>query len=217
MIDIINDESYNGFNITIPYKRSLKNILLSDVSRFTGSVNTVYRSKGNLYGDNTDVYGFIKAFEIANVDLYDIKSAVILGTGGVAQAIAYVLGKYGVKYKFVSRFKQGKDIISYQDFNYDNSELLINASPIGMPPNTNKLVSSADNLIKYSIIMDTAYSLNGTVLQMFAYSNSKIFVDGLVMLVAQAIQSQNIWFDSIYHNKENELINLIINYLKELK
>lgn len=215
LIKIIYDSDFYGFNVTIPYKRSLNNFCTSEESIQTGSINTLSKLNGKITGYNTDIFGFIKAIELAGISLSDVKSATILGTGGVAQAIAYALNKNNVFYKFVSRCKQGENIINYNNIEHDDAELLINATPIGMPPQSNSLVLRQEILRNYKYIMDTAYSLKSTPLQRFAKENSIAFANGLIMLVAQAIHSQNIWFDNIHSGKENELIKEIIRNLKE--
>lgn len=215
LLKIIYDSNFYGFNVTIPYKRSLNNICTSEESIQTGSINTISKQNGKITGYNTDIFGFIKAIELAGISLSNIKSATILGTGGVAQAIAYALSKNGISYKFVSRYKQGENIINYNNIDHYKSELLINATPIGMPPQSNSLVLRQEILKNYKYIMDTAYSLESTPLQRFAKEYSIAFANGLIMLVAQAIQSQNIWFDNIHSGKENKLIKETIRNIKE--
>ncbi len=131
-----------GFNVTIPHKRSVIKFLdgIDEEAKQVGAVNTVVvkrdEDKVQLFGYNTDVIGF----EQSLVPLLEPhhRRALILGTGGAAQAVAYVLEKLGIDYAFVSRR------LNDQHKTYLYSELdegiisaypvIINTTPLGMYP-----------------------------------------------------------------------------------
>lgn len=87
-----------GANVTIPHKVAVMSLLdeLSEEARRIGAVNTIVNRDGRLTGCNTDAAGFLRAlredggFEPAGV------SAVVLGAGGAARAVAYALLRAGV-------------------------------------------------------------------------------------------------------------------------
>ena len=83
-----------GANVTIPHKQAVIEHLdgLSEESRFTGSVNTVYWEGDRLMGTTTDAPGAVLNLRQAGIDL-DGKKVAILGTGGAARALAFVLAR----------------------------------------------------------------------------------------------------------------------------
>ena len=83
-----------GANVTIPHKQAVIEHLdgLSEESRFTGSVNTLYWEGDRLMGTTTDAPGAVLNLRQAGIEL-DGKKVAILGTGGAARALAFVLAR----------------------------------------------------------------------------------------------------------------------------
>lgn len=83
-----------GANVTIPHKQAVIEHLdgLSEESRFTGSVNTLYWEGDRLMGTSTDAAGAVQNLREAGIEL-DGKKVVLLGTGGAARALAFVLAR----------------------------------------------------------------------------------------------------------------------------
>lgn len=83
-----------GANLTIPHKQAVIEHLdgLSEESRFTGSVNTLYWEGDRLMGTSTDAAGAVLNLRQAGIGL-DGKRVTILGTGGAARALAFVLAR----------------------------------------------------------------------------------------------------------------------------
>ena len=83
-----------GANVTIPHKQAVIEHLdgLSDEARFTGSVNTLYWEGDRLMGTSTDAPGAVLNLRQAGIEL-DGKSVGVLGTGGAARALAFVLAR----------------------------------------------------------------------------------------------------------------------------
>ncbi len=83
-----------GANVTIPHKQAVIEHLdgLSEESRFTGSVNTLYREGDRLMGTTTDATGAVLNLRQAGIEL-DGKTVAVLGTGGAARALAFVLAR----------------------------------------------------------------------------------------------------------------------------
>ncbi len=83
-----------GANVTIPHKQAVIAHLdgLSEESRFTGSVNTLYWEGDRLMGTTTDASGAVLNLRQAGIEL-DGKRVAILGTGGAARALAFVLAR----------------------------------------------------------------------------------------------------------------------------
>lgn len=127
-----------GFNITIPYKRVIMPYLdeTDSIARAVGAVNCVRVSRAGgimrLHGFNTDVAGFRES--LAGKELPG--PALILGTGGAAVAVAYVLQEAGIACRFVSRAAQS-DYLTYKTLTEEvvrSHPFIINCTPIGMFP-----------------------------------------------------------------------------------
>ena len=101
---IVSDKKLIGFNVTIPYKEEIIHHLdsINDEANTIGAVNTVaINSLGKLIGFNTDCWGFAESLRPHLKANHN--KALILGTGGAAKAIAYVLKQFGISFKYVSR------------------------------------------------------------------------------------------------------------------
>lgn len=200
VLPLLTKGELQGVNVTIPYKQSFFDYVLSPIAKQMGACNILYVQNGQLCADNTDGFGFQIAMEFARIP--QVKTALILGTGGVAKAIAYMLQKQNIQVQFVSRSKKGKEYIAYEDVINHRADLLVNASPLGMPPYQDSLPLPPETLLQFPYIMDTAYHLTSTVLQSFCKQHQIPCASGLVMLIAQAIQSQCIWFGRPYIDED---------------
>ena len=106
-----------GLNVTIPFKESVIPLLdrVDKEAMAIGAVNTIKITRdGKLIGYNTDHYGFAKA--LANFLPLKEKTALILGNGGAAKAIAFVLDTMEFDYSFVSRVKTNNNL-TYAELN----------------------------------------------------------------------------------------------------
>jgi len=92
-----------GLNVTIPYKKEVMPFLdkISEEAQVVGAVNTILKKENKLLGYNTDVIGFKQSFKPL-LKTHHTK-ALILGTGGAAKAVAYVLNQLDIEFLFVSR------------------------------------------------------------------------------------------------------------------
>ena len=101
--DVFSAPELLGFNVTIPYKEKIIDYLdeLSDEAKNIGAVNCVLIENGKKRGYNTDAFGFEKTLLLHKKPHHD--SAIILGNGGAAKAVKYVLDKHGIPSVTVSR------------------------------------------------------------------------------------------------------------------
>ena len=144
-----------GFNVTIPYKESVITYLdeLSDEARAVGAVNTIKKISLNdkivWKGFNTDVYGFERMVKPFIKPLHE--RALILGTGGAAKAVDYVLKSKGIETLYVSRNpKDGQ--LGYNNINeyvVKYHKLIINCTPVGTYPNIEEAP-----LLPYELLTD---------------------------------------------------------------
>jgi shikimate dehydrogenase len=133
----------SGFNVTIPYKEQIIPLLsgIDETAKEIGSVNVVLINRAKkgvkLTGFNTDAGGF----EYSLKGSAHHPKALVLGTGGAAKAVAWVLHKAGTEVIFVSRNSAGDSRITYKML-WDNPglvgehTLIVNASPAGMFPDS---------------------------------------------------------------------------------
>ncbi|CAI9679108.1 shikimate dehydrogenase [Elizabethkingia anophelis] len=191
---LLEDADVRGFNVTIPYKEQVIAFLdeLSDEARQIGAVNTVkVLADGRRKGFNTDAFGFEKTLLAHKKDYHT--SALILGDGGAAKAVKYVLDKHNIAHKTVSR---------KSELNFDNltSEivkghtLIIQTTPVGTFPNVeNCLVFPFEGLSDKHLIIDLIYNPNYTKFIKNAAEKGAKTVNGYYMLEQQAEKAWEIW------------------------
>ncbi|HIW10068.1 MAG TPA: shikimate dehydrogenase [Candidatus Rikenella faecigallinarum] len=202
---VVLPEGVEGFNITIPHKRNILP-LLADIdpeAQAVGAVNCVrVRADGSFKGYNTDVYGFEvslrRMLEAGDAPLQKGSlRALVLGTGGAAQAVHYVLRKLGIDYLEVSRTAAGERRLSYDQLTpgvMERHRLIVNTTPLGMYPNLSTRAELPYDCIGegyylYDLIYnpaETAFLREGRVRGAWVKS-------GLEMLVLQAERSWEIW------------------------
>lgn len=185
-----------GFNITIPHKKDILPWLSvqSDVVSAMGACNCVRIRNGKLEGFNTDVLGFessLKPFLKPNH-----RQALVLGTGGAAAAVQYVLKQLQIPFVKVSR-KAGPDSIAYEQLDaalITSHRLIINTTPLGMYPNT-----AAYPDIPYALLTpehhlyDLIYNPTETRFLQLGREAGATVQNGEEMLVLQAEESWRIW------------------------
>jgi shikimate dehydrogenase len=191
-----NNPSLKGLNVTIPYKKLVIPFLQfpSTVVEAIQACNCIRLYEGKLYGYNTDVIGFEQSL-LPFLQSHHQK-ALILGTGGAAVAVEWVLKKLGITYQFVSR-SQSEGAITYDSLNKDiiaSHTLLINTSPVGMYPN----VDQAPNLPYEAIttqhhLYDLVYNPAQTKFLELGAKQGATVQNGLEMLHIQANASWELW------------------------
>ncbi len=185
-----------GLNVTIPYKKEIIPFL-NDVSALPlQACNCIKVSNGQLKGFNTDIVGFEQS--LCEKLLPGHSPALVLGTGGAAEAVIFVLQKLGIPYKMVSR-NGGPGLVSYAMLTKElvaEHKLIINCSPVGTYPK----VDEAPNLPYDAIgadhyLFDLVYNPAETrFLQEGAHRGATI-KNGMDMLAIQAEESWRIWND----------------------
>jgi shikimate dehydrogenase len=198
------NENLLGLNVTIPYKKEVIPYLQhpSSVVKSINACNCIRKFNGELYGYNTDVIGFEKSL------LPFLKPhhthALILGTGGAAAAVEWVMQHLNIEYKFVSRKalhdseKAGQsNLIGYEhltDSIIQQHTLIINTSPLGMYPN----VDVAPDIPYAAItaehhLFDLIYNPSATLFLTKGLEKGATIQNGLEMLHIQAEESWKIW------------------------
>ena len=191
-----------GVNVTIPYKQEIMKQLsyVSDEAEKIGAVNTVLLKDGELYGYNSDYFGFGKMLEINNIKVKN-NVAAVLGFGGAAKAaITYLLDNGIDKLYVVSRDKSPKEglderavLIDYEDLKEIKGDILVNTTPVGMYPNVGKSPVGENIVNNFSSLVDLIYNPKETEFLRLGNLLGKKTCGGLYMLVGQAIKSEEIW------------------------
>jgi len=160
-------------------------------SFFSGNFSSM---KVRLEGYNTDAYAFEKSLRPLLKKYH--KKALILGNGGAARAVSYVLRKLDISYKFVSRRALKKQII-YKALNKNlisEHLLIINTTPVGMSPDINGVPAIPyEYLTDKHLLYDLIYNPEETGFLIQGKTYGATIKNGLEMLHLQAEKSWEIW------------------------
>ena len=204
-----------GFNVTIPHKETVMAWLdeIDELASNVGAVNTVANRNGKLTGYNTDVYGCRMALERAGWK--NGKKVILLGAGGAARAVIHALNLMNISRvvlfdivldrceKIKTDFQKIKSIeIVTEPLNGANlqkqlidADLLINATPVGMWPDVDKTpLPDPSWLAPGAAVFDLVPKPIQTRLLVEAESRDIKTIQGLSMLIAQALAADEIWF-----------------------
>jgi shikimate dehydrogenase len=191
-----------GFNVTIPYKRAVIPYMnkLDKTAELTGSVNVVKvkRKKDQIFlqGYNTDVIGFERSLKPLVKRRKELR-ALILGSGGSAHSVAFVLRKMGIYFTFVTRKPNKLETMGYSWITpavMEECKLIVNATPLGMYPNTAEAPDIPyDYLTPEHILYDLIYNPAETLFLKRGREKGAVTKNGLEMLQIQAEESWRIW------------------------
>jgi shikimate dehydrogenase len=195
--ELFQNRELNGFNVTIPYKEKIIPFLdeLDPVAEEIGAVNCVKIENGKKIGYNTDAFGFENSL-VPLLEFYH-QDALILGDGGAAKAIKFVLNKHLIEFKSVTRngdfqYKDlQKEIISHHF-------LIVNCTPVGTYPNiSNSPDIPYEFLHSQHLLYDLIYNPEKTEFLKRGEKQGAKIKNGLEMLVLQAEKSWEIWNSSL--------------------
>ncbi len=191
---IIQYPDLQGFTTTHPYKKAIFQYLsfIDRNAKEIGAVNVVkIDADKKLHGYNTDYIGFQGLLEEA-IEGKHINKAYICGTGGASEAVKFVLKNKGISFEILSR----KDD-SYQRLNnagFHDNELIINATPVGMYPNSDGLLELPYATANSSnVFIDLIYNPEETMFMKEAKKYGASAYNGLKMLKLQAEAAWRIW------------------------
>ena len=193
-----------GFNVTVPYKVAVMNYLdeIDPEALTIGSVNTVKvidEGRGKkLKGYNTDVYGFEKSLK--PLLRYGSNRALILGTGGSARAVKFVLRNLEIPYTSVSR-KRHDNRIQYEDITQSTiweHNIIINTTPVGMFPDVDAFPSIPYQYIgPKHLLFDLVYNPEETIFLKRGHEQGAKTKNGLEMLLLQSDKCWEIWREMV--------------------
>ncbi len=188
---------------------------MSDEAAGVGAVNTVVNDLGTLTGYNTDVFGVLKSLDKYKASLAG-KEVTIIGAGGSARAVVYTIIKYfkPSHINIVNRTEQKAEALKKyfsEKMKFDaikcfeifpdnlgevfrNSKLIVNATPVGMYPETDEsAVSQPDYFTRDQVVFDLVYNPAKTKLLDIASKQGAHVINGIEMLVNQASKAFQLW------------------------
>lgn len=211
VLKILPKMGFVGVNITVPHKELALELadLVTDRATLIGAANTlIFRKDGKIHADNTDGYGFIQNLR-QNAPGWDPKSgsAAVLGAGGAARAIIASLLDIGVPEILLSNRTRVRAEALQSEFGkriqvvdwvqagnmLEEAVTVVNTTSLGMlgkPP----LRVPLDGLRRGSLVTDIVYAPLKTRLLIEAEKAGCVTVDGLGMLLHQAVPAFERWF-----------------------
>ena len=197
LCDFVFNGGYDGFNVTIPYKKDIMRYLdgVSDLAERIGAVNTVVRRDGKLYGDNTDYQGFVDTLKFAGVEVKG-KNVLLAGSGGASSMARVALSDMGAKsVTIVSRSGETNYSNCYE---LKDTQIVVNATPVGTFPEIAAAPLDIAKFKKLEFVFDLIYNPIKTALLEKADSLRIANSNGLMMLVVQALAARKIWTGEDY-------------------
>ena len=204
-----------GINITVPFKNKIIPFLdqLTELSKITQSVNTIYKKNDKIVGDNTDIFGFENSLKHINYDAKN-KKIFILGAGGVVPSIVFALKKLGAskiiltnrtreKAESIKKMFSDLEIVEWgkvADFN-----MIINATSLGLK-NEDEIKLNFSELGSSKLFFDVIYSPPETKFLSKAKEFGNQIENGRMMFIYQAQAAFKIW-----HNILPKIDNNILN------
>jgi len=203
----------HGLNVTMPHKSTVIAYLdeVDPAVKFLGSANTILNKNGKLSGFNTDGVGALKALRENGTELSE-KKVLLLGAGGAAKAIAFALaeevGELVVLNRAAEKARElaealgrmfNKKVVGGSlspdaiAKNLRDSDILINATSVGMKPNLSQSLVAPQWLRSDLTVMDIVYNPVETKLAEDAKAAGAKVISGVEMLIYQGAASFEIW------------------------
>jgi len=199
----------DGANVTVPHKEFAYELCdeLDEFAQKVGAVNTLVKKDGKIYGYNTDAPGFYRAIE----SFGKINSALILGAGGTAKAIATILKKNSLHVEILNRSKSRLDYFlkndftaySWDEFEPKTYDLIINTTSAGLSDNSLPIDEKVLNVLmqKAKFAFEVIYNKPTPFLNL-AKQNGLTCKDGADMLLHQGVLAFNLFFDNKFDNEK---------------
>jgi len=200
-----------GVNVTVPHKEAALKVadVVTDRATLIGAANTlIFLEDGRIHADNTDGYGFIENLR-QNAPDWDAKAgpAAVLGAGGAARAILASLLDAGAPEILLSNRTRARAEALQSDFGskvkvvdwvqagnmLEDAATVVNTTSLGMLGHP-ELRVPLDGLQKGALVTDLVYNPLQTRLLREAEEMGCVTVDGLGMLIHQAVPGFERWF-----------------------
>lgn len=205
-----------GFNVTVPFKQEIIHelIAIDEEAKQIGAVNTVKWMEEGYKGYNTDINGLHHAMLSEDICLKD-QDIVVLGAGGSSKSVSYLCGREGAKQVFIVNRSQESAlslIKSVQEYHPnlkmtylgldeihqlpEKDLIAIQTTPVGMSTYANQALIESEDFYKRLIAgIDLIYNPAKTLFMKKAEAHGAKTMNGLKMLVYQAVLAYEIWMD----------------------
>jgi shikimate dehydrogenase len=213
----IREEKIHGINITVPFKKTVIPFLdmLTDEANKSQSVNTIYKIKDKIIGDNTDIEGFKIALESTG-QIINNKTALILGAGGVAPSIIVALKKLKIKKIFITNRTEIK-VLELKKFFPEleivewgrmvDFDIIINATSIGLNEK-DEIKIDYEGISRNKFFYDVIYNPEETNFLKKGKKFGAQVENGKKMFIHQAQKAFFIWH-GVLPEIDTETINLL--------
>lgn len=204
-----------GLNVTIPHKVAVIPFLdeLDPLAEKIGAVNTIVNESGVLKGYNTDAAGFLQALLEQGIEPKS-KNVVVLGAGGASRAVSFILAERGARLAILNRqseldwavelakqisqtFNRKTEALELNEANLaallDKADIVVNATSVGMRPDTDQTPVPARLLKPDLVIYDIVYNPIKTRLLGEAEAAGAKTISGIDMLVWQGASAAEKW------------------------
>jgi 3-dehydroquinate dehydratase/shikimate dehydrogenase len=194
-----------GLSVTIPHKEAIAKYLtkVDPAVKGIGAVNTVLFKESEVLGYNTDYKAAMDCLENAlggavppgTPSPLQNKKVLVLGAGGVARAVMYGLQRRGAKTTIASRTRSraqyladqfGGRCVEWQARHIADIDVVVNCTPIGMHPNVDESPFNKSHLKPATVVFDTVYNPESTLLLKEARSHGCRVATGVEMFIRQA-------------------------------
>jgi shikimate dehydrogenase len=187
---------FRGVNVTIPHKEAALALAdtASEAAREIGAANTLTFEDGRIEADNTDAAGLMDALGEPRP-----RTALVLGAGGAARAVAWALREAGVAVSLWNRTPERAEALAaelgvQQAGGPEPAELAVNATSVGLAGEDEPTVLEALPLAERpGVLVDLVYGDEPTALSRWAARGGARVVDGLEVLVRQGARSLEHW------------------------
>ena len=227
-------KSFTGYNITIPHKVKIIPFIdkLDTSAKRYGAINCVHNIDGISTGYNTDVVGFLRALESGGGSLGG--KVLLLGCGGAGRMMAIEAAladsdlTIAVRESSMEKVQKvledililkpdAKVTITSLNSIQGSFDLLINSTPVGMYPDTDNCPVSDEVIKNCKCVFDAIYNPTETSLLKKSKGFGGCTINGMAMLVWQAVAAHEIWDNASYTAEEiDKLITQMEKYVKRV-
>ena len=209
---LIKKNNLNGVNITVPYKNKIMKFCdgINNKAEIINAVNCISIYNNKMYGYNTDYYGFLMLLKINNIKI-EGTSFYVLGAGGSAHSIIYSLIQAGsskitvinrttnklskIKKHFKNSMNYDIQINNYNNFSLSDNACIVNCTPLGTGILIDKSPIKKNTIQPKHILIDINYNPLKTKFLIHGEKAGVKSVNGLDMLIYQALTSIDIWLE----------------------
>lgn len=225
-----------GINVTIPHKKSVVEFICSmdDSARVVGTVNTLKFTSCGYVGYNTDTIGLARVFHMRGISIKN-KAVAVLGAGGSAYSAAAMAAEHGAREIFIANRTRdnaeilaqhinthynniGITVLSYQEMEDKKPDIIIQTSAAGFGVSEGETPVKGPDIFKnIELAVDIIYRPWETMFLHLAAQSGCPCVNGLDMLIYQALASYEIWQDmTLDENFAREVQRDLTEYYKSL-